>query len=440
MNQSKTLNLPLITIFLGGLSLAIYSFQATSSQHYGDLSLSPFLLTSFTNALICFFVWSLHKRQEQQINMPLLLGFAVAFRLVGTATFPILEDDFYRYLWDAHQTWQLGTPYGPSPSAYFDVPLNLTPLLADRFELVLDSINYPDVATIYGPTTQWFFALAYLIAPGEVWPLQWLLALLDLVLIGLLLKLAKPNSVLLYAWCPLIIKEFTITAHPDLIGAVLIVAALFLHRDKHFYWLGCVVALAVGVKIFAVLLVPFFLQFNWRVWLIFVLTAVSIALPFGFVEAWLPSGLSAMSRDWLFNAPLYLLLSPWLSISLIKTLLLAILGVFCAIQFLNYFQQRHSLTLIEGLKGDCLYGLLFLCAPVFNPWYLVWLLPFAVIRSSAWAWVLSVTALLSYASGINLPDSTLEPYAHPDWIIALEFIPVLIAIGFTMIIKKREPN
>ena len=436
INKHIASKLPLLTFVIGSLSTLIYVILANLSQGYGDIGLEPFLLLSILNALFCFALWYAHQRCDQQINVMFMLGFAVLFRVIGTTTFPIMEDDFYRYLWDAHQTWQLGTPYGPSPSAYFDGSLSAP--LSDRFELILDSINYPDVATVYGPTAQWVFALAYLIAPGEVWPLQWILAATDIALILLLLTLVKPNSVLLYAWCPLVIKEFSITAHPDVMGALLLFTALILHRRNNIAAAACLLALAVGIKLVAILIMPFFLQFNWRAWVAFLLTALMIAFPFGIINAWFPSGLGAMSQDWLFNAPLYLILSPWLEFTQIKLTLAGLLALFCIWQFLFYYKSRKSISLIAGLKGEWFYGLLFLCSPVFNPWYLVWLLPFAVIRPSLWAWTISVTALFAYASGINLSNSELQPYAHPNWAMALEFLPVLLAMTIAYFIKKRE--
>ena len=437
-----------LTLTFGGMSLLVYGAITILSRSYGDLQLWPFLSLSLFNALLCFTLWFIHHRAQQQINVIALLGFAVAFRIVGVFTFPILEDDFYRYLWDAHQVWQTGSPYTYSPSHYFDSEVYATlfnnkPQLSDRFEIILDSINYPNIATVYGPSNQWLFALGYLIAPGEIWPLQCIFALFDISLIMILLKLAKPNSVLLYAWCPLIIKEFSMTAHPDVVGAFLVMAALLLHQNKRFYYLGVVLALASGIKIFAILVLPFFLQLNGRAWFSFILTATLIALPFGVIQAWFPSGLSTMSHDWLFNAPMYLLLNQLLSIETIKLILLSVLGLLCTYQFLKYLQQRHSITLIKGLKGELLYAALFLCAPVFNPWYLAWLLPFSVLRPSLWAWTLSVTALLSYASGININSSQIEAYALPNWIILIEFLAVVIAMLLTAYLawlKQKNKN
>lgn len=415
-------------IIAGGLSSLAYLYMALNSRYYGHFELTQLLSVGLFCAALSFWVWHIHNRQNIDINLRTLIGFAVLFRIIGGFTFPVLEDDFYRYLWDARMTIETGSPYGVAPADFFG-----TQHASEQFEVILDGINYPFIETIYGPTSQWLFALAYLIAPGEIWALQALLGLIDLAIILLLLKLAKPTSVLLYAWSPLVIKEFVVTAHPDIAGVMPIVLALFMLKKRQFVSVGICMALACGVKIFAVMLLPFLLRFEWKAWFAFLVTAALIAAPFGIKEAWLPEGLSSMSSDWLFNAPLYLLasitLGKWVSLSSVKLALIGTLAVASASYLLFYLKKGPSVIAHQALRGDLLYAGLFLCAPVFNAWYLVWLLPFAVLRPSPWAWLASVTILLSYASGINLSNSDLEPYTHWNWVIALEFAPpMLVAI------------
>lgn len=420
---------PLHSALIGGtLCTLCYAYLAVNSQAYGDLGLIPLLLCSFVCALISFFVWWRHWRDGEQVNLLALLGFALLFRLFGMFTFPILEDDFYRYLWDARITFENGSPYGISPATYFDADLS------ERFELILGSINYPEVPTVYGPVCQWVFALAYLIAPGEVWPLQCIFNLADAMLILVLLKLAKPTHVLLYAWSPLIIKEFAITAHPDVLGALcLMIAVLNYHRSRYL-WVGVFVALATGVKVFAIMLLPFLLGFQWRGWLGFLITATLIALPFGLLDAWVPEGLHAMGSDWLFNAPLYAILANWLDIVTIKGLLLGALACGCG-AYLLYALTHWPL---KTPRADLLFAALFLCLPALNPWYLVWLLPFAVITPSLWAWAASLCVLLSYVSGLNLPASELDSYQHPNWVLVVEFGAILIAAISSFFMRRSK--
>ena len=101
-----------------------------------------------------------------------VIFFAIVFRVLGVLAFPVLEDDIFRYLWDGRMSIELGSPYGLIPSDYFDHAG-----ISARFEEILGLINYPNIATVYGPTNQWVFALSYLVAPGESWPLQSIYAL-----------------------------------------------------------------------------------------------------------------------------------------------------------------------------------------------------------------------------------------------------------------------
>jgi len=434
---TRSLNLNAQSIIAGTLSCLAYLYIALNSRHYGDFNLDQLLGVSFFCALVSFWIWYIHNSQNQEIKVSTLIGFAILYRVIGGFSFPILEDDFYRYLWDARMTVENGSPYGIAPADFFEAQLS------ERFESILDGINYPFIDTIYGPTCQWLFALAYLVSPGEIWPLQLLMGLIDLIVVLLLLKLAKPTAVLLYAWSPLVIKEFVITTHPDVLGVMFILLALFLLSKKHVISVGVCMALACGVKVFAIMVLPFILRLQWRAWLAFLITAMLIALPFGIKEAWLPGGLSTMGSNWLFNAPIYFLanlaIGDWISLGTFKFIMIGLLGIASASYLLSYLMKRGGIVTHRELRGDLLYAGLFLCAPAFNAWYLVWLLPFAVIRPSVWAWVLSVSIMLSYASGINIANSNLEPYEHSGLMLAFEFIPPLLA-AILMALQKNIVN
>jgi len=425
------------TLVAGSLSVFAYVYLALSSQKYGDANLVQLLSVSLFCATLSIAVWARHNYTEMEVSIPLMLGFALLFRLIGLTAFPILEDDIYRYLWDGRMTVELGSPYSAAPSKFFEADFS------ERFEHILGLINYPDIATIYGPVCQWVFALSYLISPGAIWPLQLMFGLADMALILVLLQLTKmglatPNAVLLYAWCPLIIKEFAFTAHPDVLGALFLVLAYLCFRKRLFVWVGIFMACATGVKVFALIMLPFLLGLSWRGWVAFAVTAMLLALPFSaggtnMVDAWLPDGLRAMGGHWLFNAPLYEILTPMLSIQTVKLVLLTMLALGCLVYLLRTLRQWPQ----SHIRGDFLFGALFICAPALNPWYLVWLLPFATIRPSLWAWTASISLLFSYASGINLANSGLglglQSYQIPDWVLLVEFGLIAIALAVTVL-------
>lgn len=409
----------------GAISSIAYGFLCWRSQAYGDASLSDLLTTAIVCFLASIYVWNLFRHEQNTPIIDIVL-FALAFRFLGLFTFPVLEDDFYRYLWDGFVTIDQGSPYGTPPSDWFnrEVP--------SPVESLLDTINYPDVSTVYGPTLQWLFALSYMIAPGELWPLKCMLLLADVALMLALLRLAPARHLVLYAWSPLVIKEFVISMHPDLIGACLLVLALLAYRSRSDWTMGALLALAAGVKVFAFVIVPFLLLLKWRAWLSLVVTAIIIALPFGLLSAWLPDGLAAMGQLWLFNAPLYELFGSLTTFTNLKIIFVSIFvacgGVYGFKWLLAHWRHDSRGKLP---RGDILFAGLLIILPAFNPWYMIWLLPFAVIRPSIWAWVASFTLILSYASGINLPanlSADLQDYQHPNWLLILEFGLIAFAL------------
>jgi len=421
-----------LLLVAGALSTLMYLFLALNSQHYGDVKLRHLLSVCSVSGALSLLVFFHYTQQRKTIPLAWMIGFAALFRFIGLFSFPVLEDDFYRYLWDGRLAIELGTPYGYVPADFFNAAN-----IPESFEHILGLINYPYIATIYGPTCQWIFALSYLIAPGEIWPLQLIFASADMVIILLLLKLSKHHSwVLLYAWSPLLIKEFAFTAHPDVFGAMLLVLALYAFKHGHWYFMSVLLALAAGVKVFALILVPFLIAFRWRYWLTFSITVWAIALPWGLKNAWLPEGLSSMAENWLFNAPLYSLLSPLMPIFNIKITLLSLFALFCGGYFFIFWRKQQ----LKHIRADYLFGLFFLCLPALNPWYLVWLLPFAVIYPSIWAWVASFSFLLAYASGINVNDTQLALYQLPTWILITEFSIILLGLCLDYWWKQKRKN
>lgn len=413
----------------GSLSALAYIWLAINSQYYGDASLWQLYAVVgpcfFLSVLVFIHYWL----NDEPFPVGLMLGFAVLFRLIGLNTYPLLEDDIFRFLWDGRMSVETGTPYGIAPAEFFNAEY-----LPENFDSVLGAINNPAIATIYGPLCQWAFAAAYLIAPGEIWPLQLIFGLADLGVILLLLRLAKPQFVLLYAWSPLVVKEFVITAHPDVLGVMFMVAAFLACKHRSFILAGVMMALACGVKIFALMLLPFLLGFHWRAYLAFAITAIVIAAPFGVIEAWFPTGLAAMSGGWLFNAPVYLALLPWVSLSTLKLVLVILLALGCA-AYLLYFLHRGDSAIT--VRGDLLFAALFLATPALNAWYLVWLLPFAVLYPSIWAWTASLSIFLAYASGINLQNPSLGSYDIPLWVVLLEVGVVMLAALLQPAITKK---
>jgi len=403
---------------LAGLGCVLgYSLLAFYSRQH-EPSLAVFFILIAWVSLLTFGVYAYF--QHEALPVARLIFWAVLFRCCGLLGMPLFEDDFYRYLWDAYRFAEAGTPYGLAPEHFFTDP-NVPPL----FQRILDHINNPDIPTIYGPTAQYAFLGGYLLKPGDVLSLQLIFVLFDMLLIGLLLSLAPARSVLLYAWSPLVIKEIAFTAHPDGLGVCLLIAALVFQQRDRLNSAAVCLALSVGAKVFALLLVPFILaRASLRHWLIFLAVVLLLYIPFWLQGSTDREALTVFAQEWEFNAALFGVLTIWLSSLNAKLVLGVAFLSFLAWYYLRYRQQ----TSIP--RGDWIYGLFLFIAPAINAWYFLWLLPFAVIYPSWWAWTASVAVLLSYITGLNLGDFNLLPYDHPAWVRPLEFGLIVMAFCY----------
>ncbi|MEZ5528418.1 MAG: hypothetical protein R3E57_00510 [Porticoccaceae bacterium] len=401
-----------------GLGCALlYALLAWYSWH--PQQLTPW---SFFGLLGCAFALSLIAcLRAKQLSAVQVLVWAAVFRLIGCLGQPLLEDDFFRYLWDGYRFAVDGSPYAVPPAVFFGDGSIPQALLN-----VLGQINYPQVPTIYGPTLEYSFLLGYLVAPAQVWPLQWLYSLVDLALVALLLRMAEPRWVLLYAWSPLVIKELAFTAHPDVLGVFFLMLALHWRQRQWFAGAATALALSVGAKVFALLFVPFVLwRMPLRYWMLFTLVLAALYVPFLLHSGSELAGLQVFLQHWQFNGSLYPLLGRWLDPIAAKMLLGGILLGFCGILLLRHCRRRDG----QLPRGDLLFGVFFLVAPVVNAWYLIWLLPFAVLNPRCWSWAFSFTVLLSYVIGLNFDLPGLDPVRMPLWASLLEYGAVVLAFG-----------
>lgn len=413
-----------------------YGTLAWLARQPGEPPLAAFFGIVAWTALATFALYFLSRlergRHREPARFPVLrmILWAVLFRVCGLLGGPLFEDDFYRYLWDGYRFATDGSPYGRAPEEFFgdgSVP--------EIFRRVLDRINHPELPTIYGPVTQLLFLLAYAVRPASVLPLQALLVLTDIATIALLLRLAPARAVLLYAWCPLVVKEIAFTAHPDGFGACLLVAALVLARERRLHAAALVLGLATGTKVFALLLVPFVLA-RGRLphWLSFASALALVRLPFALWGGGEAATLTVFALEWRFNAALFDVFA--LALADLHARVLA--GV-AFLAFWSWCLVRHRRTLEAVPRGDWIIGALLFLGPVINPWYLIWLLPFATVHRSAWAWTASVAVLLSYVTGLHLGDFDLAPYQQPAWVRPVEFGAIALAFAWDARRRLRRP-
>jgi alpha-1,6-mannosyltransferase len=370
------------------------------------------------------------RRQSGACFRRQVIFWAVVFRGIGLLGQPLLEDDPYRYLWDAWVFARTGTPYGPAPEQFF-----ADPEVPEEFRTVLDGVNHPDLPTIYGPLCQYLFLVAYWIRPAETLPIRLMAAVAELAGILLIGRFVTPAGQLLYAWCPLLVQETAFTGHPDAVGVALLLAAMAARRSGRPNLCASAAALAVAARIHALPLVPFLVaapRLRVRSAAVFAGVLGLLYLPF-LLKGGGETGLLSFAADWEFNSFGYGLLGLVLPPAATRP---AALGLAAA--GLGWLFLRRRLA--EPLPGELVTGWTLLWSPVINPWYLLWLAPFVAIRPSAWGIAALAAVPLSYVHGLHLPKSGLPPYHHPSWLRPVEWGAVLVfAIASALKNLHRNP-
>ena len=408
-----------------------YAALAWLARQTGEPGLPEFFLLIVWTGLPVFGLYFHFQRCDEPFPLGRLFLWAAAFRICGLIGGPIFEDDFYRYLWDGYRFATTGTPYGVAPEAFFvDLQIPVA------FQSILDRINNPELPTIYAPTTQFVFLLGYWLEPGSLVALQSILILFDLATIALLLRLAPARNVLLYAWCPLVVKEIAFTAHPEGIGVCLLLASMVLARAGHWRSTAVILGLACAAKVFALLLAPLVLaRARARYWVLFGTTIAALYAPFALTGGTDLESLRTFAREWEFNSAAFGLLTTALQ----RSDAMVVLGVAFAAFWILYAAHYIRTADKQGIpRGDWIYGVFLGVSPVINPWYLLWLLPFATVVPSAWAWTASAVILLSYVTGLNLNASDLQAYQQPVWVRPLEFGLILMALAWDLTRRGRS--
>ena len=405
-----------------------YAALAVLARPAGEPGLAAFFVLAAWTGLPVFVLHARFRRRGEPFPVGRLLLWAAVFRVCGLAGGPFYEDDFHRYLWDAWRFASTGTPYGAAPEEFF-----VDPTVPERFQRVLDGVNYPELPTIYGPTAQLVFLLGYWLQPASVTALQAILIAVDLATVALLLRLTTPANALLYAWCPLVVKEIAFTAHPDGVGAGLLLAAVVLARDRRWRGAAVCLGLSAGAKTFGLAAAPLVLaRAGVRPWILFGATLAALHAPFALRGGAGLESLLVFAREWEFNSALYGLLAAVAPAAAARTVLgLAFAAVLC----LLFVRARRGAGAVP--RGDWLFGALLAASPVINPWYLLWLLPFAAVFPSVWAWTASLAVLLSYVTGLNLRDYAMHPFAQPPWARGLEFGLIAAGLGCDLARRRR---
>lgn len=358
-----------------------------------------------------------------------LLLAAGLFRLVFLLAVPALSDDYARFVWDGRWLAEGQNPYLILPAEYPDRAL-------------FSQLNSPGYFTVYPPLNQAFFAFGAGLFPENL--LGHLVVLRLVVFAGeagtvtllraLLRRSGRPTRLaLLYALNPLVIVELSGNLHFEgVVLALLLLAILGLETGRT--WLAALAwGLAVSVKLIPLLFLPVLVRrLGWGRSVAFglVVAAVNVGLFLPFLSTELiqnfGSSLNLYFQKFEFNASIYYLVreagfwwkgynviakaGPWL-------LAISALGI-------GYLALRRPVSSeFPWTKLLFIHTLYLALATTVHPWYLTYLVAFAVLTPFRYPLVWSATAILSYATYANsdfrenLFLTTLEYLLVYGWLI-----------------------
>lgn len=328
------------------------------------------------------------RREDIQTQHVLLL--ALLFRLSVFWLPPVLSDDVYRYIWDG-----LLQAYGLNPYRY--VP-EAEVLAAFHGESLFGKLNSTGYYSVYPPLSQYIFALG-----GAVYDAGWetsyyvikgVFVAFELTGMLLLSRMVSAGALLLYAWHPLVVVEVAGQAHTEAVMVGLLLLCLWLVRRGNGSWATLALTAAGWVKLYPFVLLPFlWRRYGWKAVAVSVIASIIIALPYAaaYVPGHMRASLELYVRYFEFNAGFYYgvkevllyltgedwskTLGPWL-----RTVFLLLLPVLYVADARRGWSVERAFIVTLGA--------FLLLATTVHPWYLLAVLPLAVMGPRpAWHWI-----------------------------------------------------
>jgi hypothetical protein len=369
-----------------------------------DFTLATYLWVFFPlcGLYVLALVAILRKRTNVSY-LPLIIGFALVFRLILVFSPLVLSSDLYRYVWDGRVQRAGLNPYRYPPEA--------EALTALRDTEIFPRVHRPWLPTIYPPAAQMFFALSASVFPDSISGMKALLMLGDGATLLLLVRLLKrtgsdPDRVLVYAWSPLVLFELAGSGHVEALMLPFVLLALLACRRDQPLLAGAALGIATLVKLYPAVLFPaLYRKRDVRFPLAFGATVLLGYLPYapggkflgylpGYFGHWEDFNIGL--RHWL--TVLLTLVTPHPRLTAMLVLTAVLLAVALSV-------DRRADVCRGAYVMAAAY--LILLPTSFHPWYLVWLLPFLCLYPS-WGWLYLSGAIalsyLHYVEGAQPPD------------------------------------
>ena len=401
-------------------------FVAAAPWIIRDYGYLPFMAAAVGSGFITIAATSLSASVPARTGLLVILGFALAMRLLLVGDEPFLSTDLYRYVWD-------GRVQAAGINPYLFVPADPA-LAALRDSAIYPHVNRADYAvTAYPPLAQMFFLAVTRIAE-TITTMRLAMVGCEIVIVAVLIDLLRRlnlpvTAVVAYAWHPLAIWEVANNGHVEALMVALIMLGVWLLLRAQRVAGAVVTALAVVVKPYAVFVFPsFWRPWDWRVPLAIIASIALCYLPylgagrgvFGFLTAGYIAEEGLSSGDGIWLVALAQMLFG-------KVPALTAIYVVLATGIMGWLALRTSFGADRTPRETIASVILLLTAGLFlmSPnyaWYFLVLVPFIPLGAGAPAWALTLGAFLLYRP-LYLPQNDLlwKTLATMPFLVALAF-------------------
>jgi alpha-1,6-mannosyltransferase len=378
----------------------------------------------------------------------------VAFILRGAMifSFPHLSDDIYRFIWDGNLIWDGIHPFLHTPDAFLQTHRVTNPMYSTLYPL----LNSPHYFTVYPPVCQTIFAIATQLFPNSIYGsavwMKLILGLFDMGSILLIQKILKQNTlpaknVLLYALNPLIIIELCGNAHFEAAMIFFFLLGIYYWNQQKMGFAAIALAFSIASKLLPLLFVPFFVFWspqsdNTFVKNIFFQTKFLGTLIISIFLLFLPlyntqlvenmgTSLNLYFQKFEFNASIYYVLR-WIGFQILGYNPIAVVGpalgiiVFLTLFYWVFWGKR---TLYQNFLWSI--TLYLLCATIVHPWYLTLPIAISVLTNERFPILWSFLIFGTYM------NYSYNPYYENLWIVAAEYITLILFVSKTNIYKKN---
>jgi alpha-1,6-mannosyltransferase len=390
---------------------------------------APFIGLMLLAFAICICIWFYFPNQSRQA-LWLLIFFALLFRLTVLFSPPYQSEDVYRYIWDARVS-----SMGINPYRY---PPNARELDGFKDDSLYPMINSKPYITAYPPLSQVLFRLSYHFFGANITAMKAIFSILEFLAILLAWRIIKLwgrsiQSLVLMAWNPFFIFEFSHSGHSDSAMIFLILLFIYLLSRGRKIPAGLSYAGAVLAKLHPALWFPLILKrAGWRPALPAIAAGIGLTLIyftpeslFGYLKS-----LGLYFRLFEFNASIHYLIRALGRVAFHQSWDKAVgpyLGavlIILAVMIYRKFPLRNARDLLHAgfwiMTADlCL-------ATTVHPWYLSW---------AALALPLMPYAFMAYWTGacyLSYIAYSYHPVFEPSWALLLEYLPMYALMGWEL--------